>query len=138
MVEALERTVPTTDRSAAWWLQLLLRFGLAWLVAGPAASKFLTHGRSVEFFASLGIPAPAAMVLLAGAVEVAAVLSLVVGVGDDLAALALVPVMLVAVAYAGPGWKNLAVLGGCLALLALRRERLRERYRWTAAAVSRR
>lgn len=138
MVETLERTLPSTGRSAAWWLQLGLRLGVAWLVVGPAVGKFLTHGRSVEFFASLGIPAPTAMVLLAGVVEVAAVGMLVLGVGDDLAALALLPVMGVAILYAGPDWKNLAVLGGCLALLALRRERLVERYRWTAAAVSRR
>lgn len=138
MVETLARTLPSRDRSAAWWLQLGLRFGVAWLVVGPAVSKFLTHGRSVAFFAGLGIPAPTAMVLLAGVVEVAAVALLVLGVGDDLAALALLPVMLVAMLYVGPDWKNLAVLGGCLALLALRRERLRDRCRWTAAAVSRR
>lgn len=137
MVGTLERTLPSTDRPTAWWVRLALRLSVAALVAGPAASKFLTHGRSVEFFAGLGIPAPAAMVLLAGVVEVAAVALLVVGVGDDLAALALVPVMLVAVLHVGPDWKNLAVLGGSLAVVALRRERLRGRYRQTVVAVSR-
>jgi uncharacterized membrane protein YphA (DoxX/SURF4 family) len=136
MVEAFERTLPTTDRSGGWWLQFALRFAVAWLVVGPAVSKFFTHGRSVAFFASLGIPYPTATVLLAGAVEVAAVALLVVGVGDDLAALALVPVMLVAVVFSGPDWKNLAVRACCRGLLARNHERLRGRYRWLAAAVS--
>lgn len=96
-----------------------LRLVVAFLVAKPALSKFLTYGNSVSFFDSLGIPYPAVMVLLAGVVEVAAVVLLVAGVGERLAALALVPVMLVAIVYSGLDWKNLAVLLGALAILAL-------------------
>lgn len=136
MVETPERTPQSTDRSAADWSLLALRLAVATLVAGPAVSKFLTHGRSVEFFAGLGLPFPTAMVLVVGVLEVAAVAMLVLGVGDDLAALSLVPVMLVAIAAVGPDWKNLAVLGGALAVVALRHERVRRRYRSAAAAVS--
>lgn len=96
-----------------------LRVVVAFLVAEPALSKVLTYGNSVSFFDSLGIPYPAVMVLLAGVVEVAAVVLLVAGVADRLAAAALVPVMLVAIAYAGLDWKNLSVLLGALAILVL-------------------
>lgn len=138
MVQTFDLSRPSAKRSIAEWTRLALRVAVAALVAGPAVSKFLTHGRSVEFFAGLGLPAPAVMVLLAGVVEVAAVALLVLGVGDDLAALSLVPVMVVAVAAVGPDWKNLAVLGGALAILALHRERLRSRYRWLVDVVGRR
>lgn len=101
-----------------------LRLLVAFLVAEPALSKVLTYGNSVSFFATLGIPYPAVAVLIAGGIEVVAVVSLVTGVGERFAAVALVPVMLVAIAYAGLDWKNLSVLVGALAILALRvRER---------------
>lgn len=100
-------------------IDLFLRLSVAVLVAGPALSKVLTYGNSVSFFASLGVPYPEVMVLLAGVVEVAAVVALVVGRGERLAAAALIPVMLVAIAYAGLDWKNLAVLLGALGILAL-------------------
>lgn len=96
-----------------------LRLSVAVLVAGPGLSKVLTYGNSVSFFASLGIPYPGVMVLLAGVVEVAAVVLLVVGRGERLAAAALIPVMLVAIAYAGLDWKNLTVLFGALGILVL-------------------
>lgn len=135
MVQTFDLSRPAAKRSIVGWTRLALRLVVAALVAGPAASKFLTHARSVEFFAGLGIPFPTAMVLLAGVVEVAAVALLVLGVGDDLAALALVPVMVVAILYVGVDWKNLAVLGGSLVLLVLRRERLLGRSRSLLAAV---
>lgn len=138
MVRTFDLPRASAKRSAAGWTRLALRLVVAALVAGPAVSKFLTHGRSVEFFAGLGFPAPAAMVLLAGVVEVAAVALLVLGVGDDLAALSLVPVMLVAIVAVGPDWKNLAVLGGSLAIVALHRERLRGRCRQVVEVVGRR
>lgn len=100
-------------------VHLGLRLTVAFLVAKPALSKVLTYGNSVTFFASLGIPYPGAMVLAAGVVEVVAVVLLVAGEGERLAALALLPVMLAAIAYSGLDWKNLSVLLGALAILAL-------------------
>lgn len=96
-----------------------VRLTVAILVAKPAFSKVLTYESSVSLFSSLGIPFPALMVLVAGVVEVVAVSLLLVGVGYRVAALALIPVMLVAIVYAGPDWKNLAVLLGALSILAL-------------------
>lgn len=96
-----------------------LQVAVAVLVAKPAVSKVLSYGNSVSFFDSLGIPYPAAMVLVAGVVELAAVVLLVAGRGERLAAAALIPVMLVAIGYAGLDWKNLAVLLGALGILAL-------------------
>lgn len=100
-------------------VHLGLRLLVAFLVAKPALSKVLTYGNSVAFFASLGIPYPATMVLIAGLLEVLAVVLLVAGVGERVAALSLVPVMLVAIAYSGLDWKNLSVLLGALAILTL-------------------
>lgn len=52
---------------------------------------------------------------------------LVAGVGERLAAAALIPVMLVAVVYSGLDWKNLVVLPSALAILA---PSFRERRPW--------
>lgn len=94
-----------------------VRLVVAWLVARPALSKALTYGSSVAFFSEIGIPHPAVMVFVVGAVEILAVVMLLVGAGGRLAALALLPVMLVAIATVGPDWKNLTVLVGAVVLL---------------------
>lgn len=99
------------------WLLTMLRLLLVVLVAKPAASKFVTYGSSVAFFDAFGIPAPAAMVVVAGLIEVTAALLLLVGIGERIAALSLIPVMIVAMLYVGPDWKNLTVLVGSLAIL---------------------
>lgn len=65
------------------------------------------------------MPAPAQMVVVAGIIEVGAVVLLLVGTGERLAALSLIPVMLVAILYVGPDWMNLSVLVGVLAIFAL-------------------
>lgn len=101
------------------WGIVGLRLVVAALVAKPALSKFLTYGNSVTFFDAIGMPAPALMVVVAGIIEVGAVVLLFIGVGERLAALSLVPVMLVAMLYVGPDWKNLSVLVGALAIFAL-------------------
>jgi uncharacterized membrane protein YphA (DoxX/SURF4 family) len=92
---------------------------VAALVAKPALSKFLTYGNSVAFFDAIGMPAPTLMVVVVGVIEVGAVVLLLIGVGERLAALSLIPVMLVAMLYVGPDWKNLSVLLGSLAILGL-------------------
>ncbi|WP_256562691.1 DoxX family protein [Halomarina pelagica] len=96
-----------------------LRLVVAALIAKPALGKFLTYGGSVAFFDAIGMPAPAAMVIVAGVVEVGAVALLLVGTGERLAALSLIPVMIVAILYVGPDWKNVGVLFGSLAVLVL-------------------
>lgn len=94
-----------------------LRLVLVALVARPALSKVITYGDSVAFFDAIGMPAPTLMVVIAGFIEVGAVVLLLVGVGERLAAASLIPVMLVAMLYVGPDWKNLGVLFGALAIL---------------------
>lgn len=111
--------VRSIRESTPEWALLGLRLAVAALVVNPALSKFLTFGNSVAFFDAIGMPAPAVMVLVAGVIEVTAVVLLLVGVGERLAALAIVPVMLVAMLHVGPDWKNLGVLLGALAILAL-------------------
>lgn len=111
-IESVRQSVPE-------WIHIVLRFVLVALVAKPALSKVVTYGSSVSFFDAIGIPAPAVMVIVAGVVEVGAVALLLIGVGERLAAVSLIPVVLVAILYVGPDWKNLSVLLGAMGLLVL-------------------
>lgn len=104
-------------RAAPDWFLAGLRLLLVALLAKPALSKFLSYGSSVAFFDAIGMPYPAAMVIVAGVVEAVAGVLLLLGIGDRLAALSLIPVMLVAMLHVGPDWKNLAVLLGAAALV---------------------
>ena len=119
MGDAYVDCIQSLRQSAPTWIHTVLRLVLIVLVAKPALSKVVTYGSSVAFFDAIGMPAPAAMVIIAGIIEVGAVLLLLVGVGERLAAISLIPVMLVAILYVGPDWKNLSVLVGALALLFL-------------------
>lgn len=119
MVQTVSRTLVSVIQVIPDWVRLLLRLSVAAVVAKPALSKFLTHGSSVAFFSRIGVPFPKAMVLIAGSIQITAVVLLVLGIGEDLAALSLIPVMLVAIVYVGPDWKNLAVLGGSLTIILL-------------------
>lgn len=100
-------------------LRPLLRVVIAGLVLVPGASKFLTYGTSVRFFGSLGLPAPGVLVPVVGALEVVAAGLLLIDRLPRLAALLVVPIMLVAVATAGASWQNLAVLAGAVVLVGL-------------------
>lgn len=111
-IESIRQSVPE-------WVHIGLRLVLVALVAKPALSKVVTYGGSVSFFDAIGMPAPAVMVIVAGLIEVGAVVFLLVGVGERLAAVSLIPVMLVAILYVGPDWKNLSVLFGAMGLLVL-------------------
>ncbi|WP_254532909.1 DoxX family protein [Natrinema gelatinilyticum] len=111
-IESVRQSVPE-------WIHIVLRFVLVVLVAKPASSKVVTYGSSVSFFDAIGIPAPAVMIIVAGVIEVGAVALLLIGVEERLAAVSLIPVMLVAILYVGPDWKNLSVLLGAMGLLVL-------------------
>lgn len=111
--QSLRRSIPK-------WVHIGLRLVLVALVAKPALSKFVTHENSVSFFDAVGIHAPQLMVIIAGIIEVGAVLLLLAGVGERFATVLLVPVMLVAILYVGPDWKNLSVLFGALAFFVLK------------------
>ncbi|QIO23031.1 DoxX family protein [Haloarcula sp. JP-L23] len=119
MENASADRVRSIRQSIPDWVMVGLRLVIAALVAKPALSKFLTYGDSVAFFDAIGMPAPTFMVVVAGVIEVGAVVLLLVGVGERLAALSLISVMLVAMLYVGPDWKNLTVLVGALAITVL-------------------
>lgn len=123
MEDAYADRVQSIRQSTPDWVLIGLRLVLAVLVTKPALSKFVTFGNSVAFFDAIGMPAPTLMVIVAGLVEVGAVVLLLIGVGERLAALSLIPVMLVAILYVGPDWKNLSVLVGSLAILIFKTDR---------------
>ncbi|SEP28488.1 DoxX protein [Halogranum amylolyticum] len=118
MSETGIESVRSVRRSPPDWLLTGVRVVLVALVAKPAVSKFLTYGNSVAFFDAIGMPFPGLMVVIAGFIEVGAVVLLLVGVKVRLAALSLIPVMLVAMLHVGPDWKNLGVLFGAVLLTA--------------------
>lgn len=111
--------IQSVQQSIPEWIHTALRLVLVALVAKPALSKVVTYGSLVAFFEAIGMPAPAVMVIIAGLIEVGAVALLLVGVGERLAAVSLVPVMLVAILYVGLDWKNLSVLVGAVGILVL-------------------
>jgi uncharacterized membrane protein YphA (DoxX/SURF4 family) len=119
----MERTsvdrIESIGRSVPEWGHVVLRLVLVALVANPALSKVVTYGDPVSFFDAIGMPAPTVMVVVAGLIEVGAVVLFLAGVRERLAAVSLIPVMPVAILYVGPDWKNLGVLLGAMGLLAL-------------------
>lgn len=101
------------------WLRPILRFGMAGLLLPPGASKFITYGTSVGFFDSLGLPAPAILVPIVGALELVTASLLLVDRRARVAAVLAIPIMIVAAATAGPTWQNLGVLAAALGLITL-------------------
>lgn len=97
----------------------VLRIGIAALVLGPGVSKFLTYGRSVQFFETLGLPAPAVLVLVVGTIELGIAVLLFLDRAPRAAALTIVPVMIVAAVTAGPTWQNLGVLVTAVILIRI-------------------
>jgi uncharacterized membrane protein YphA (DoxX/SURF4 family) len=100
-------------------LRPALRIGIAALLLVPGASKFITYGTSVRFFESLGLPAPALLVLFVGGIELVAAGLLLLDRFSWLAALLTLPIMVVAAITARPTWQNLGVLIGAVVLLGL-------------------
>jgi uncharacterized membrane protein YphA (DoxX/SURF4 family) len=88
------------------------------LVVVPGGAKFLSYETSVAMFTRLDIPAPAAMVVVVGVIELAAAALLLADRGVRVAAASLLAVVLVAALTAGPTWQNVGTAGACLVLLA--------------------
>jgi putative oxidoreductase len=103
--------------------RVALRIVIAGLVLGPGVNKFLTYQQSVQFFQTLGLPMPALTVVLVGAVELVVAALLLLDRLPRVAAVLVVPVMVVAAATAGPTWQNLGVLLGASTLLVLETRR---------------
>jgi putative oxidoreductase len=119
MVERRADSVWSLNQLTPAWFLTALRLVLVALVAKPALSKFVTYSNSVAFFDAYGIPMPAVMVIVAGVLEITVVVMLLFGIGGRIAAVLLLPVMLVAMLYVGPDWKNLVVLAGSIVILVL-------------------
>jgi|AntDeeMetagen134_2_1112570.scaffolds.fasta_scaffold01062_6 uncharacterized membrane protein YphA (DoxX/SURF4 family) len=97
----------------------ILRLGIAALLLGPGVSKFLTYGRSVQFFETLELPVPAVLVLVVGTIEIGVAVFLFLDRAPRSAAATAVPVMIVAGVTAGPTWQNLGVLISAFVLIAI-------------------
>jgi putative oxidoreductase len=95
---------------------LLLRLALGAVFIVHGLPKFLSTGAVAQFFGQVGIPAPYAMVLLVGAVEVIGGALLLIGYGTRIAAALLALDMLGAIVTAKlsmgfvNGWEFEAVL----------------------------
>ncbi|WP_084157064.1 aldo/keto reductase [Haladaptatus cibarius] len=109
------------DQLLTRWLPLVLRVLIVLLVALPAAGKFLDYAGQVEFFTSLGIPAPQLMVLVVGTIEATSAVMLLLGIAGRVAALALVSIMLVAIVTAGANPLNLTILLASIGILSRNR-----------------
>ena len=73
-------------------------------------STFLTYQQSVQFFERLALPAPDLLVPIVGGVELGAAAVVLVDRAPRLAAILVIPVILVAIGTAGQSWQNLGVL----------------------------
>ena len=106
------------------WLPVGLRALCVIGVTPPALAKFLEYSSQVAQFETWGVPVPAVSVLVAGTVELFAVLALALGAAGRLGALALSVVMVVAIFTAGPNPLNVSILLAALGILALGTGRL--------------
>lgn len=113
---SLESMSPPTNaqsrtlRSPKTWVPILARLIAVVIVSVPATAKFLQYPEMVARFDAWGLPWPEVTVVLAGTVQVIAIVSLVSGVAGRVGAGALAVVMVVAVTTAGADPMNLAVL----------------------------
>ncbi len=101
------------------WLPVMLRAAAVLATLGPALMKIIDYPGQVEFFRSLGIPAPEIMVVLSGAVEMIAIILLVLGAAGRAAALMLLSVVTVAIITAGPNVASILVALSTIGILIL-------------------
>lgn len=101
------------------WLPVGLRVLAILLVVPPAVSKFLAYGTQVAQFEMWGVPAPAISVLVAGVIELLAVIAFVLGAAGRVAALGLASVMVVAMLTAGMNPLNALVLLSAIGIIVL-------------------
>ena len=100
-------------------LQVAARLAAVGITTIPALTKFLSYPERVAQFAGWGIPWPEVTVLVAGTVQVLAIVTIALGLGGRLGASALAFVMAVAMSTAGPDPLNGAVLVSSLIIVLL-------------------
>lgn len=119
---------PTNSRPNRWpgklnvvgrGLTLLFRAVAVLIVFVPAVGKFYQYSHWVAQFESWGLPWPEVAVVASGAVQLAAILLLALGVAGRVGAGSLVVVMTVAIATAGLNVTNAAVLVSSLGIVLL-------------------
>lgn len=96
----------------------LLLCGVAvYLLSSPATQKLFTNNEAmVGFFTSLGIPAPAFMVIFIGVIEL---LAFITGLGARVMAAVIVVEMVVAMATAGVNANNVVLILSAIVIAAL-------------------
>jgi uncharacterized membrane protein YphA (DoxX/SURF4 family) len=107
------------DDIAGGWLPVVLRGLVAFILTAPAVGKFIEHSSRAANFAEYGIPAPEITVLLVGALQIFAIVTLVTGAAGRLGALTMVPVMLTAMVVDAVNVFNVIVLVGSLGIILL-------------------
>lgn len=108
----------------AHFAPLLLRFALGAIFIVHGVQKFMGTAGFAEFFGSVGIPAPTAMVLIIGAIETVGGALVLLGIATRVAAALLALVMLGAIITVKfsmgfvNGWEfDLALFAGALSLV---------------------
>lgn len=101
------------------FLPVLLRVFAVTVTVYPAVRKFFQYSNRVSEFGGYGIPWPEVAVVLAGVVEVFAVVSLAFGIAGRLGAVTLAGTMAVAIVFAGPNPFSTVVLVASLGLCVL-------------------
>lgn len=112
---------------------LIARITMGVLFIVPAIRQIMTYAGTAKYFASLGFPAPEAMVVIAVIIELVAGAMLIVGWRTRWAAWALIVYVIIATAMAHRFWqfpeaqqfnqlnhflKNLAIIGGLLYIIS--------------------
>jgi putative oxidoreductase len=118
------------SNAAVYMLIARITMGVLFII--PAIRQITAFAGSVKYFASLGFPAPEAMVVLAVTIEIVAGVMMIVGWKTRWAAWLLILYVMVATAMAHRFWqfpeaqqfnqlnhflKNLAVIGGLLYII---------------------
>ena len=101
------------------WLPVLFRALVLWQLFWPAFSKFLVYDQRVVDFTHHGVANPGVWVPIVGFFEVLTILGVGLGILPRLAAVPGIIIMVIAITLVGPEFANIAVLVGCLGVLAL-------------------
>ena len=96
------------------WLPVVLRAVVVLFLVPGGALKFVDYAGQASFFASLGIPAAELTVIVVGLLELGAAVMIATGTAGRVGAVVVIPIMVTAIALAGPELSNVAVLVGCL------------------------
>lgn len=101
------------------WLPVVLRGLVVLILTPPAVGKFISYSSRAANFAEYGIPAPEITVLLVGALQIFAIVTILAGAAGRLGAVSMVPVMITAMVVDAVNPFNVIVLVGSLGIILL-------------------